>query len=150
MAEFKGTPKGHMKRHSFIAHSELERMGINPIEWLADVYLEAMQGYKSGRGITEKGDGGAAWLAVAGKAAADLCSYKHPKLSAIAISDLSKDQARNEREAISTEQAIAIFKADPFATDQIRKLDTGSVIDAMKSTIKKPALPIGEGNDVST
>lgn len=127
------------RRDTLLAKADIERLGLNPIEMLAEVYRLAIEGYKAGRGMTDKVDSGAAWLAVARQAANDLCSYKHPKLSAVAVKDI-RDPA-SERPPITTAEAVKILESDPF------KVSTADVVEQMKNTIHAPALPTGEKNE---
>lgn len=126
-------------RLNVLAHSDLDRLGANPIEMLVEVYREAMTAYKSGRGLTEKGDNGAQFLAVAGKAAVDLAKFKHPTLSAIAVKDMS--EGASEKEPLTTAQAIDVIKSDPFAPKDLKEIPTERILDAMNSQINAPFLP---------
>ena len=119
-----------------LAKNDLDRLGINPIEYLNEVYKLSVQAFKD-----EGGHSGAAYLAVAGKAASDLASYKHPKLTAVAITEM---QLVEDRMQLTTEQAIEIIKKDPFATKEVKAIDTHRVLEAMATTIESPFLPQGE------
>ena len=119
---------------------DFDRLGINPIECLWECFQEAMKSYKEGRGMSDKGDPGSQYLAVATKAATELASYKHPKLSAIAFKDLSDNDTKTP---LTTAQAIEILKADPFAPKEIKDISTDRIVNAMNSTIKNPMLPSG-------
>lgn len=133
--------RGRPARNTLLAHADLERLNANPVEMLVEVYKEAMAAYKSGRGYGEKGDAGAAYLGVAGKAAVDLAKFKHPTLSAVALKDMTDTK---ERTPLTTYQAIDIIKSDPFAPQDLKDIPTDRIVDAMKSTIKAPALPMGD------
>lgn len=133
--------KGSVSKKSLLASYDMERLGVNPIEMLKTIYDESLEAYRSGRGLTKMGDTGSAYLAVAGKAAADLASYKHPKLSAVQIKDVSNEDSTND--VINTERAIEIIKSDPFA------ISSAQVVETMKSTIQSPFLPSGIGDDKS-
>lgn len=133
--------KGRPNKNSLLAHSDMERLGANPIEMLVEVYKEAMQAYRSGRGYGEKSDAGSQYLAVAGKAAIDLAKFKHPTLSAVAIKDMSEDSAKAP---LSTREAIDVLKSDPFAPKEIKEIPTDRIVDAMKSQINTPFLPSGK------
>lgn len=137
--------KGSFSKKTLLAINDMERLGVNPIEMLKQVFDESFRAYKDERGYSNKGDAGAGYLAVAGKAASDLASYKHPKLSAMAIADLT--DANSSDRVLTTEQAIAIIKSDPFAPESIQGLDTSRVVESMASTIENPALPIGDANN---
>lgn len=127
---------------NILAHNDLDRLGANPIEMLVEVYREAMQAYKSGRGITDKADNGAQFLAVAGKAAVDLAKFKHPTLSAIAVKDMTPES--EGKEPLTTSQAIDVIKADPFAPKEIKEIPTDRIVEAMNSQLNAPFLPSGE------
>lgn len=135
------TRRGTPNRNSLVAMADMERLGINPIEMLLECFQEAMKSYKAGRGVSEKGDPGAQYLAVATKAATELAQFKHPKLSAIAIKDLTENETKTP---LTTAEAIEVMKADPFAPKEIKNIPTDRIIDAMKSTIRNPLLPGGD------
>ena len=137
-----GSRKSVRNKLSLMAHNDLDRLGANPIEMLVEVYREAMQAYKSGRGITEKADNGAQFLAVAGKAAVDLAKFKHPTLSAIAVKDMTPES--ESKEPLTTSQAIDVIKADPFAPKEIKEIPTDRIVEAMNSQLNAPFLPSGE------
>ena len=130
-----GRKPGIPNRTSLLATADMDRLGINPIEMLKQVYDEAMEGYRAGRGVSDKADTGAAWLSVARSAASDLASFKHPKLSAVAIKDLTQDSDTSR--PVTTQEAIEIMKQDPFA------VKTADVIEQIKSSIDTPKLPGG-------
>lgn len=122
----------------------MERLGINPIEMLNEVYQEAMQSYKSGRGMSDKGDPGAAYLAQALGAAKSLASFKHPTLSALAIKDMKELDEAAKTKPLTTREAIEIIKSDPFnPTSIIKHMDTGELPEQTKML---GLLPIGDGN----
>lgn len=137
--------KRSFNKRTLLAHHDMERLSLNPIEMLKTIYDEALNAYRSGRGLSDKGDAGAAYLSVAGKAASDLAGYKHPKLSAMAIADFTEDSEK--RRALTTEEAINIIKGDPFAPEGVRAIDTKRVLESLKSTIQIPSLPMGESNE---
>ena len=117
----------------------MDRLGINPIQMLKEVYDRAISAYDSARGYSDKSDAGAGYLSVAGKAAADLAKFKHPTLAALAVKDMT--DPKSESKPMTTQQAIEVIKSDPFSPKSIEASD---VIDAMKSNITTPLLPIGE------
>lgn len=127
-----------------MAQNDLERIGANPIEMLNEVYRLSIEAYKSGRGLTDKGDSGASYLAVAGKAAVDMARFKHPTLQAVAIQDITDKQSGK---VMTTTDAVNIMKADPFAPKDIKEIPTERIVEAIDSKIKEPFLPIGEAND---
>lgn len=133
----KGDPRP-VRRASLTAHATLERLGIEPMEMLKEVYDLAIEAYKSGRGYSDKSDSGTGYLSVAGKAASDLARFKHPMLSAIAVKDLSNE--KEDKKPMTTQEAIEVIKNDPFSPKSIQASD---VIDAMKSKIQTPMLPGG-------
>lgn len=139
-----GSRKGIPNKLSMNAILDMDRLGINPIEALWECYQEAMKSYKSGRGMSEKGDAGSAYLAVATKAATELANYKHPKLSAIAVKDMSENTGKSP---ITPEQAIRALQNDPFAPKEIKEIKTEEIIKTMNSTIKTPSLPFGNENE---
>lgn len=136
--------KDHRRKNrlNLLAHADLDRLGANPIEMLVEVYREAMTAYRAGRGITEKGDNGAQFLAVAGKAAVDLAKFKHPTLSAIAVKDVSENNS--DKEPLTTREAIDVIKSDPFAPKEIKNIPTDRIVEAMNSSIQSPLLPTGQ------
>lgn len=131
------------QKRSYLAIHDMERLGINPIEYLHEVFQESLKAFKDGRGYSDKGDAGAAYLGVAAKCASDLAKFKHPTLSAIALKDMSQSEEGDDK-AITTIEAVRILQADPFASEQMKQIDTKRVIEAMESTIEKPTLPKGE------
>lgn len=133
--------KGAHSKRSLLALHDMERLALNPIEMLKTVYEEAMSAYKRERGLSDKGDAGPGYLAIAGKAASDLASYKHPKLSAIAIQDFSDDSTT---ESLTTREAIEIIKSDPFLP---RQIETTQIIESSSSAINTPYLPAGIDKD---
>ena len=137
--------KGIPNKSSLTAHSDMDRLGINPIEMLLEVFKESMNAYRSGRGYGDKSDAGPYYLSCAGKAASDLARFKHPTMSAIAVADLSKGEGSGKI-ATAAEAMQAIIN-DPFAPKEIKEVNAEKVIEAMKSTIQAPELPIGKPND---
>lgn len=149
---------GVPNKFSLLAHKDMERLGLNPIEELKrcmdelkDLKEEALRAYKSMRGYGEKMDSGTQYLASAIKAVADqaaianhLAKYKHPTLSAIAVKDLSETNA--DRQPFNTAQAIEVLKGDPFAPQALKEMPTERILDAMKSSINTPFLPQGDAN----
>lgn len=136
--------RGGKSKHRLntLAHADIERLGINPIEMLAEVYRESMGAYRSLRGYGERGDAGPHYLAVAGKAAVDLAKFKHPTLSAMALKDLDSSDA--QKDPLSTQQAIDIIKADPFAPKELKEIPTERVVQSMTTGIHAPFLPSGK------
>ena len=136
--------KGLPNKLSMTALADLERLGLNPIEMMKQVFDEAMTAYKSGRGYSDKNDAGTGYLAVAAKMATDLAKFKHPTISGIAIADLrGQDEAK---EPMTTEQALKIIQSDPFAPESLKGLDTSRVVEMMTtSTLKDAALHLPKG-----
>lgn len=133
--------KGRPNRTTLLALGDMDRLGVNPIEMLVEVYREAMNAYKTGRGYGEKSDAGSQYLAVAGKAAIDLAKFKHPTLSAIAVKDMTQE---SERAPMTTAEAIDVIKSDPFAPKEIKEIETDKILQAMNSHINTPFLPTGK------
>jgi hypothetical protein len=132
---------GAVRRASLSAHVDMDRMKINPIEMLKEVFDESMKAYRSGRGYGESGDAGPYYLSVAEKAATCLARFKHPTMAPITVQDLYKDN--KEASILTTEQAVSALKADPFAPKEVKEISTERVINAMESQIKEPFLPAG-------
>lgn len=109
------------RRLSMHAILEMERLGINPIEMMFHVYNTALK----------KG-----YLGVAGKAAADLASFRYPTLSAIAIKDMSEDEA--DESPMTTKEAMEILASDPF------RPTNETIVDQIDSTISIPKLSSGK------
>lgn len=123
-----------------MAIHQLEKLGIEPIEYLNEVYKESLHSYRSLRGLTDKSDSGPYYLAQALGAAKALASYKYPTLSAIGIKDMSElDPAKNK--PMNSKEAIELIKKDPFAPPEIKALD----INEHQNRLVGP-LPIGQGN----
>lgn len=135
--------KGSFNKKTLLAIHDMDRLAINPIEMLKRVFDEALNAYLKERGLSKNGgDAGASYLAVAGKAASDLASYKHPKLTAISLQDLN---TTNPTDTLNTEQAIKVIQSDPFAP-AATPIESMRVVESIKSTIETPALPIGNNN----
>jgi hypothetical protein len=112
-----------IQKKSLLALYELDKRGIEPIDYLLEVYREAMQAYQSGRGYTDKGDAGPAYLANALNAAKTLASYKYPTLSAMAIKDITELDKAEASKPMTTKEAIKIMQADPFAPPAIKAMN---------------------------
>ena len=133
--------KGLPNKITLLAHADMERLGINPIEMLKEVYDLSIAAYKTGRGYSDKYDAGTAYLSNAVNAAAQLAKYKHPTMSAIAIKDVS--EGPGGKTPMTTAEAVKILKSDPFAPAELKSIPDERIIDAMKSGIQAPMLPIG-------
>src|SRR6478609_9249716 len=127
-----GRTPGSKNKVSFMAAADMDRLAINPIEMLNEVYKLSIEAFKAHRGHTDKGDAGSHYLAVAGKAAIDLAKFKHPTLTAVAIKDLTDDSM--SKTPLTTAQAIDIIKMDPFAPKEIKEIPTDRIVDAVNST----------------
>jgi hypothetical protein len=120
----------------------LERLGCNPIEKLLEIAQMNIDAYKSGRGLSEKGDSGPSYLANATRVYIELAKFKHPTLSAVAIKDMAD---HNEGKApLSTAAAIEVLKADAFAPNSFKEIPTEKILDAMSSGLNAPFLPSGK------
>lgn len=140
-------PKGkseYLRKTSHLAINEAKRLGLNPIEMLAEVYQLAIDGYKKDRGITDKSDSGAQWLSVARAAADSLASYVHPKLSAIAVHELISLEQQNKSKVMTTEEAVTVIMQDPFLKSKVHDSD---IVEQMTKAREKPLLPVGEKNE---
>ena len=132
---------------SLMASSELERLGINPIEKLHELAQMNIDAFKSGRGWSEKGDSGPAYLANAIRAYLEMAKFKYPTLSAVAIKDLGSGE--NTKAPMTTARAIEALKADPFAPKEIKEIQTESIVEAMKVPMDTPFLPSGNSEKES-
>lgn len=142
-----------------MASYELDRLGINPIEELyrcmgelKALKEEAFSAYKSMRGYGEKNDAGTQYLASAIKAVSDqaaiaktLAGFKHPTLSAVAVKDMTDNQAN--KAPMTTAQAVETLKSDPFAPQRLKEIPTERIVEAMKTPLNAPFLPSGNKND---
>ena len=141
---------------SMLAHKDMERLGLNPIEELKrcmdelkELKEEALAAYKTMRGYGSDGrDSGTQYLASAIKAVSDqaviannLAKYKHPTLSAVAVKDLT--ESNSNKEPMTTAQAIETLKADPFSPLSLKEIPTERILDAMTTTLNAPFLPSG-------
>jgi len=113
-------------------------MGLDPLEMLVEVYKESMDAYRKGRGLTEKSDSGAQYLAVAGSAANNLARYVYPQLSATKVEVNDK---REEPKRLNVTEAVKVISEDPFLANALEAAKT-QVID----TPVTPHLPIGKPN----
>ncbi len=129
---------GIPNKNSLVARAEMDRLGINPIEMLKRVFDEAMKSYETGRGMTEKGDSGVGYLATACAAAKELAGFKHPKLSAIAVKDVTSEESQ-ARVSMTTQEALKVLQSDPI----LKQVTTGQVVEAMATPMDAPILPKG-------
>jgi hypothetical protein len=149
-----GRPLGRKNLRSFLASNELERLGINPIEKAAqcikefdDLIQMNIQAYTSGRGLSERGDLGATYLANAIRGVSEktaiyitMAKFTYPTLSAIAVKDFNSEN--NNEKPMTSSEAIEIISNDPFFKG---KVETKDIIEAMD---KEPSLlPNGVKND---
>jgi len=141
-SDIKFPPQKRFKRHSLAAIAEIDRLGVNPLEMLIEVYRLSIEAYKRERGLSDKGDAGPAFLSTAQAAANNLASYRYPKLSAIGVKDLSEGES--DRPPMTTREAMKIIASDPFA---LNPGSTEEVIDQMASGTQTPHLVKGESNE---
>lgn len=122
------------------ARNKVIAKGQDPIDMLYEVYNEAMEGYRSGRGVSEKGDNGAAYLGAAFSAAAQIARFVYPTISASAV---KIDDGTTEKRQLDMKEAISIIAEDPFAKAaihamQFQKEVTSEDIETSKITIDLP------------
>ena len=137
-----GRIKGQAIKRTMLAAHDLERLGCNPMTEIFEAmeYAKMMTkkgGNYSDDGRTDQANWAALWL----KSAETLASYKHPKLSAVAIHEIGEN--KNTRQPLSTQEALKILQNDPMAPQAIKAIDTDRVVEAMSSQIKAPFLPMG-------
>lgn len=114
-----GSRRGVPHKASILARNELQAKGINPIDMLMEIYTLSVAAYKSGRGLSDKSDTGAAYLATAGSAASTLMKYYAPQLGAIAV----EVHDNTEKKVTTVVDAQNIVKADPFFQHSIKIAD---------------------------
>lgn len=120
-------PHNKVSRKTFMAIHKLEAKGIEPIDYLNEVYIESMAAYRAARGLSEKGDSGPGYLQAAFNAAKALASFKYPTLTAMAIKDMTDDDKKTK--PMSMAEAVEIIKNDPFCPPEIKKeLDTVEIL----------------------
>ena len=136
------TKRDTLRRRSMFALNDLDRLGINPIEELHNLFKEALKAYHSGRGVTETGDAGTQYLSIAVRIMETMAKFKHPTLAALALKDMTEDN-NGVRKAITTEEALQIINSDPFAQ---RQITAESIIEAAKHGPNDPMLVPGEEN----
>ena len=120
------------RRLSASAITTLERLGCEPMAEIVEALYEAKASYKRGGNVDENGRSDQAqFLALWIKSAETLAKFKYPTLSAMAIKDLQSQSS--EQKVITTEQAINVIKADPFAPQSVKEIDTARVIEASKT-----------------
>ncbi len=127
------------------AMSDLRRLNINPIDEIWEALQFNKQKTLSGgnyddNGKTDQSVFAGLWL----KAAVDLAKFKHPVLAAIAVKDM-KENEQSEALPMTSLQALEVLRRDPFLPKDA--IPTEDVIDAMKSNIKAPSLPIGNKDE---
>lgn len=132
--------QGKSNKLSMTARAEMDLKGIRPIDLLLEVYTTAMQAYKSGRGLTDKGDSGPGYLMTAGKAAADLMKYYAPTMTAVAV----QIQGEGEESPKTALDAAKIVKEDPFFKHA--KLIADKALMNPEEKVMDPILVSGEGN----
>jgi hypothetical protein len=137
-----GSRKGVPNKRSMLALYEMQEQGVEPIKMLMEVYRRALSSYDECRGLSDKGDSGPAYLAVAQQAASKLASFRYPTLSAVAIKELSELEKTDHR-PINTREAIEILKKDPFAAKDILAINPNE-----KKENLMEGLPIGDANKV--
>lgn len=120
---------------------DLDLMGFNAVEEAVNLYKMNIEAYKSGRGWTDKGDSGAAYLSNAGSLIMKILDKTRPTLQAMAIKDMTE---KNETRVMSTSEAVKIIQNDPMSPDYIKAKE---VILAMDSKVNVPGLPIGLKDD---
>lgn len=126
------------KKRSFLAIHEMERLKIRPIEMILTVYTRALAAYDEARGLSDKSDAGAAYLAVAGQMATKLAAFQYPSLSAMAVGEMSKES--KDVKPMTTAEAVRIINSDPFLKKQL--------ITDLPTIESDPILPIGVTKDV--
>ena len=114
-----GSRRGVPHKASIVARNELISKGINPVDMLMEIYTLSVAAYKSGRGLTDKGDAGATYLSAAGNAASNLMKYYAPQLGAIAI----EVNDSTEKKITTVIDARNIVKADPFFQHSVKVAD---------------------------
>lgn len=154
-----GRPLGRKNIRSYMAAEEMERLRLNPIEGalkaieeLDELIKMNVDAFKQMRGYSDRQDQGSAYLANAVRAVATkkdtyltLAKFKYPTLTAVGIKDLN--EGNTDKAPISTHQAIDIIKADFFAPEEVKSIDTKKVIEAMETHRDRPFLPSGEANE---
>lgn len=136
-----GRVKNGVNKKSLLAHIDLERLGIEPLENLLETRRIALEAFKSMRGFSEKSDAGVGYLGIVLRADIELLALKYAKMSAIAIKDMSDN---SEKKVISTSEAVDIIKADPFAPKEFKEIPNDRIIDAMNKNFEVPLLPNGK------
>lgn len=111
-----GSRLGMPNKRSLLAIHEIERLGLKPIEMMAEVYKRSMAAYIECRGLTDKSDAGASYLSVAGQMATKLASFQYPTLGAIAIQDMTD---KKDIKQMTTAEAVKIINGDPFLARQL-------------------------------
>lgn len=126
-----GRPLGRKNLRSFLAADEIRRLQLNPIEQALNAIQQLdeliemnITAYKSGRGLSDRGDSGPQYLSNAIRATSDkkdtymvLAKFIYPTLSAIAIQDI--DQGDNLKKPMTTAEAVNILKNDAFLSQNI-------------------------------
>ena len=138
-------PKGPgvNKRQSLaLAITTLERLGCEPMAEIVEALYYAKNKTLAGGNVDDNGRSDQAqFLALWIKSAETLAKFKYPTLSAIAVKDLQG--GGNDQKVITTEQAINVIKADPFAPQSVKEISTERVIEALENSNITPKLPEG-------
>ena len=109
----------------------MDRLAINPIDMMKTVYDHALSKAQE----TDSDHAASAFLAVAGQMANNLANYRYPKLSALAVKDMTENSSGSK--PITTKEAVAIIAQDPFSKS------TEEIIDQIGSPSVIQALPKG-------
>lgn len=112
-----------------------EKLGFDPLTQLILIQELAMKAFQEGRGYTDKGDAGAAYLGIAQKATEVILNKIAPNLQALKV-DVTKSEELPKK-SISAKAALAALSSDPFIDVKVSELPMGSGIDNDSQLDKK-------------
>lgn len=132
-----GVGKRSRSMRSYLASDVLEAHGCEPIKEMLNLVQElneikkkALDAYESGRGMTEKGDAGPAYLGQAMAATAKkndiytaLARFQYPTLAAVAMKDVDKDRDKVTERVVNAAEVRDTILKDPMA--QVPMLSAG-------------------------
>lgn len=146
--------KNRPLRRSLTMRDELKSLGIVPSYLVLEIMQEAMTAFKEGRGVSEMGDPGPAYLAIAMRGADTLARYNYASMKAVQI---TLDEAKKHFDASDPKQLLKAVVDDPFFTDEQRE-ELAKFLEKKKDikTLKPPPglpsgnQPIGDKNNGKT
>lgn len=133
-------------RRSLTMREELKSLGVVPSYMILEVMQKAMEAFESHRGMSEKGDPGTAYLAIAMKGAETLARYNYASMKAVQV---TVEEAKKHFDSSDPKQILQAVLMDPFFTEEQREdlmKQLGTMAEVKERENKKPVeqeLPLG-------